>query len=232
MAQPSAGRLHAWPVWRVCVTAGVLGRGRGVSKDFSSSVAVPCAPWPGCTELVFVAKGGPVIVSRAGSWGDELWVCVLSCCSFFGLWQRKWGGRFRKFGSLPGTMLRERGQSRQELLENIEVVFWVCVFTVQVEITTCRNNVCFHVRNGTLTESRICHWKEGEVEGLWRARAQSLLLLWGSSWRRYLSWTLRHSLHYMCVHFLRGCYSLLERKWFVKLTQVLHCRAHPETQGS
>lgn len=32
-------------------------------------------------------------------------------------------------------MLRERGQSRQELLENIEVVFWVCVFTVQVEIT-------------------------------------------------------------------------------------------------
>lgn len=67
LAQPSAGRLCAWPMCRVHVTAGFLGHGRGVSKDFGSSVVVSSVPWPGCREIVFVAKGGSVIVTWAGS---------------------------------------------------------------------------------------------------------------------------------------------------------------------
>lgn len=32
-------------------------------------------------------------------------------------------GALKKIWSLPGTVLRDRGQSRQELLDHIEVVF-------------------------------------------------------------------------------------------------------------
>lgn len=62
--------------------------------------------------------------------------CVFShAAPFVGSGKENGVEDFRKIGSLPGTMLRERGQSRQERMENTEVVFWVCVFTVQVEIT-------------------------------------------------------------------------------------------------
>lgn len=135
MAQPSAGRLHALTRVKSVCHRWCSGTWQGSVQGLQQLSGCPL-----CT-LAWLhracVRGQRWISDCITGWelSDELWMCVLSCCSFCGLWQRKWGGRFRKFGSLPGTMLRERGQSRQELLENIEVVFWVCVFTVQVEIT-------------------------------------------------------------------------------------------------
>lgn len=43
-------------------------------------------------------------------------------------------GALKKIWSLPRTVLRDRGRSRQELWDHTEVVFWVCAFIIQVEI--------------------------------------------------------------------------------------------------
>lgn len=77
------GHSPARPIWRACVTAGVVGCGRGASEGFTVAQWLSSAPWPGAC-----VHGQRWVNVHITGWelGWSLWVCVSSCCLFYGLW--------------------------------------------------------------------------------------------------------------------------------------------------
>lgn len=161
-------------MWRVCVTAGFLGRGRGVSKDFSGC--------PLCT-LAWLQRacvcGQRWISDCIMGWELRMsYGHVFSYTAPF-VGSGRENGALKKIWSLSRTMLRDREQGRWAVGPHWGGVLNVCLYyTGRDSLTTSRNTMCTSV-------CQMEHWqspgfvtgKGGKVEGLWRARTWSLVLL-------------------------------------------------------
>lgn len=203
-------------------------RGIVAEEHLSASQELSGCPLHLGQELAFTARDGLMwlmFTSEAGNWGHRYGYVFPTAVCFVG-WQRKWGGGSSKISwSLPVTIQRNSGQSRQELLQYLEVVFWVSV--LPVEVVELPPGDIF-VRNKTLPSPGLF---TGREEGRRIVKSRNIITA-ACTWQCWAE--LRGTAYAVCtrcVHCLLGCHSPLEGKHLGRLTQVLHCRAHPKIQN-
>lgn len=144
-----------------------------------------------------------------------------------------------------------RGNGVEDLAKSPRACLSLCRGTVGRAHRSCFSGIlglspsCW----GSLVTSRKNRWaslweiKHWQVQGylLKEEKTEKIeenIITTASAWQylELLSWPSRHSICYgytvcaWCVHCLLGCYSPLKRKQFLRFTQVLHYRAHPEPQ--